>query len=237
MQPFSILIGLGVLAGLVMIALRAPDNERLRYVDAGIVTLIGGLIGSRVVAVAVNGAYYVNHPGEIFQVWLGGLSGIGALTGGIITVFIIATWWKIPFGALADAMLPLAGTVAVAAWMGCWVASCSYGLPSTAWWAMPASDEWGIRTDRIPVQFLGALLTLILIWAIDQSVRQHMTHGLVAALGLLCISAVIFGLSYVRGDPIQVWNGLRLDAWGALGLMIFSSIAVVVLLMRWKVLK
>ncbi len=237
MQPFSLLIALGVLAGLALIALRAPDKERLHYVDAGIVTLIGALISSRVVAVAVNWAYYVNHPGEIFQVWLGGLSGIGALTGGIITVFIMAAWWKIPFGALADAMLPLAGTVTVAAWMGCWVDSCSYGLPSTAWWAMPARDEWGIRTNRIPVQFLGALLTLILIWGIDQIVDHHTTHGMRAALGLLGVSAVIFGLSYVRIDPIQVWNGLRLDAWGALGLMIFSSIAVVVLLLRWKVLK
>jgi phosphatidylglycerol:prolipoprotein diacylglycerol transferase len=235
MQPFSILLALGVLAGLVMIALRAPEKERLRYVDGGILTLIGALIGSRVVAVVVNWAYYVNHPGEIFQVWMGGLSGIGALIGGIIAVFILAILWRIPIGVLADAMLPLAGTVTIAAWLGCWVGSCSYGLPSTAWWAMPATDEWGIRNDRIPVQILGALLTLIVVWVIDRSISHYTTNGVGAAMGLLGISAVIFGLSYVRADPIQVWNGLRLDAWGALGLMIFSSMAVVVLLLRWKV--
>jgi hypothetical protein len=45
---------------------------------------------------------------------------------------------------------------------------------------------------------------------------------------------VIFGLSYLRSDPTPIWNGLRLDAWGALGLMIFSGITVVVLLSNWK---
>ena len=58
--------------------------------------------------------------------------------------------------------------------------------------------------------------------------------GLVAAIGLFGISAVIFTLSFLRADPIPIVNGLRLEAWAAVGLMIISLSAVVVLLLHWK---
>jgi phosphatidylglycerol---prolipoprotein diacylglyceryl transferase len=234
MQPFSILIGLGTLAGLVLVSWRAPQKDRLRYLDAALLTLVGALLGGRLVAVAVDWAYYGAHPGEIFQVWKGGLSGIGALVGGALVVIILSSLWKIPLGVLADAMLPLAGTLTIAAWMGCWMDGCSYGLPANAWWALPARDEWGVVANRIPVQLIGAILTLLLIWLLDWGSRYFPVQGLGAAIGLFGLSAVIFGLSYLRIDPTPIQDGLRLEAWGALGLMIFSIIAVVVLLSWWK---
>ncbi|NJD60932.1 MAG: hypothetical protein C3F13_16595 [Anaerolineales bacterium] len=237
MQPFSMIIGLGALAGLLLVTWRAPQKERLRYVDAGILTLLGSLIGSRLMTVAVNWSYYASNLGEIFKVWMGGLSGIGALTGGILAVLILSLWWKTPLGVLADALLPLAGTVTIAAWLGCWLDSCSYGYPSTAWWAIPARDEWGVSANRFPVQFIGAILTLIMIWSIDKAGLHLQAQGLSAALGLFGLSAVILGLSYFRIDPTPVWHGLRLEAWGALALMIFSSVTVVVLLLRWMLSK
>ena len=234
MQPFSLLLGLGALAGLLLSAWRAPQKERLRYLDAGVLTLLGALLGSRALAVAVNFDYYQTHLNEIFQVWLGGLSSIGALIGGVLAVFIIARWWKIHLGLLADVLLPLAGTLSVTAWMGCWVGRCSYGLPLNTWWALPARDEWGVLADRIPVQFVGALLTLFLIWLLDRSARRMPVQGMSAALGLYAISAIVFLLSYLRADPTPIWNGLRLEAWGAMGIMIFSSFTVVVLLFNWQ---
>jgi len=58
-----------------------------------------------------------------------------------------------------------------------------------------------------------------------------------AAIGLFGMSAVIIALSFLRADPTPIWNGLRLEAWGAIGLMIFSLSSVVVLLSRWKIRK
>lgn len=234
MHLFSILLAGGALTGLVLLSWRAPQKERLRYVDAGVLTLLGALVGGRALSVAVNFAYYSAHPGEIFQVWMGGFSGIGALIGGVLTIIILALWWKLPLGSFADAQLPLAGTLAVAAWMGCWSDACTYGAPSNAWWALPSADEWGMITNRVPVQLIGALATLILIWLLDWGGRRLPTHGTGAVLGLFGVSAVLFGLSYLRTDPTPIWNGLRLDAWGSLGLMAFSTITVVVLLIYWK---
>jgi prolipoprotein diacylglyceryltransferase len=168
---------------------------------------------------------------------MGGLSGIGALLGGVLSAIILSVWRKIPLGKLADVLLPLAGTVTIAAWLGCWLDSCRYGYPSTAWWAIPARDEWGVSANRFPVQFVGAILTLIIIWIFDRAVLHLQAQGLSAVLGLFGLSAVILGLSYFRSDPTPVWQGLRLEAWGALTLMILSSATVVVLLLRWKLSK
>jgi len=234
MQPFSLLLGLGALAGLLLVGWRAPQKEMIRYLDAGVFTLFGALLGSRALTVAVNFNYYQTHMGEIYQVWLGGLSGIGALVGGLLAVFILAVWWRMPLGSLADALLPLAGALTITAWMGCWVDGCGYGVPSSAWWAVPARDEWGVLANRIPVQMVGAASTLVIIWLLDRSSKRLSVHGMSASIGLFGLSAVVFGLSYLRSDPTPIWNGFRLEAWGAIGLMIFSSVAVVVLLLRWK---
>ncbi len=234
MQPFSLLLGLGALTGLLLAGWRAPKKETIRYVDAAVGIMFGALLGSRSVMVAVNYGYYQSHPGEIFQVWLGGLSSIGALAGGILALFIVAKIWKIPAGLLADTLLPLVGALTVTAWLGCWVDRCSYGAPVTAWWAVPGRDEWGVLARRVPVQLMGATLSLAFIWLLERASKYLPAPGLSASIGMFGLSAVIFGLSYLRVDPTPIWQGLRLEAWGAIGLIIFSTITVVVLLLRWK---
>jgi prolipoprotein diacylglyceryltransferase len=234
MQPFSLLLGLGALTGLLLAGWRAPKKETIRYVDAGVGILFGALLGSRAMTVAINFNYYQSHPGEIFQVWLGGLSGIGALAGGILALIIVAGWWRIPTGLLADTLLPLVGALTVTGWLGCWVDRCSYGVPTNAWWSIPGRDEWGVLVARVPVQLIGATLSLVFIWLLDRASKRLPVPGLSASIGLFGLSAVMFGLSYLRADPTPIWQGLRLEAWGAIGLMIFSTITVVVLLLGWK---
>jgi phosphatidylglycerol:prolipoprotein diacylglycerol transferase len=235
MQPFSLLLGFGALTGLLLSGWRAPNKETIRYLDAGLVALFGALVGGRSFSVVVNFPYYQAHPAEIYQVWLGGLSGIGALVGGILALIIIAGWWKIPIGLLADTLLPLAGALTVTSWLGCWLDRCSYGFPYSTWWALPARDEWGILANRTPVQLLGATLTLLVIWLLERSSKSFPIQGLSAGLGFFGISTVLFALSYLRADPAPIWYGLRLDAWGAITLMIFSGFIVVVLLIRWRI--
>lgn len=234
MQPFSMLLGLGALFGLLLTVWQAPKKEASRYLDAGLWTLFGALVGSRALAVMVNFSYYQSHPGEIAQVWLGGLSGIGALAGGLITILILAVWWDMPVGKLADALLPLAGSLAITAWLGCWIDRCGYGMVSGSWWALPGRDEWGVIANRVPVQLMGAVFTLAIIWLLGWVYKHISIHGLISAIGLFGLSSVIFCLSYLRDDPMPVWKGLRIDAWGAVLFMIISLIWLAIVILRWK---
>jgi prolipoprotein diacylglyceryltransferase len=234
MQTYSLLLGVGALSGLLLAFWRAPEKELSGYMNASVWVLFGTLIGSRTATVMVNFPYYQTHPGEIFQVWMGGLSGLGALVGGALSIIIVAKWKNIDTGALADALFPLAGTLMVTAWLGCWLDSCGYGYPSNAWWALPAKDEWGVMVNRVPVQFVGALLTLVMIWLLEGISKHFTTGGTSALIGLFMLSAEIIVLSFLRADPTPILNGLRLEAWGGLGLMILCALGVANLLLRRK---
>ena len=233
MQPFSILLGLGALVGLLLMVWQAPKEETSRYLNAGLWTLFGALVGSRILVVMENYSYYRSHLGEIAQVWLGGLSGIGALAGGLLTILILSVWWNLPAGKLADTLLPLAGAVAITAWLGCWVDRCGYGITTVGWWALPGRDEWGRLANRVPVQLLGAVFTLVIIWLLDWVGKRTRIPGLISAIGLLGISAVLFSLSFLRADPTPVWKNLRLEAWGAAVLMLISLILLAIVISRW----
>lgn len=227
MNIFSLLIGIGAAVGLIWVAYRSPEKQALRNVDTGIVALIGALIGGRVVHVMVNWGYFQEHLVEIPEIWNGGTSGLGALAGSILTIAFLSLFIDRSTGELSDALVPLAATLISATWVGCWLDGCAYGSTVDAWWGLQARDEWGILLPRVPVQLIGAVLTLVFFWLLEFISDRLPVSGQYAGLALLGISLELFGLSFLRADPIPYWRGMRLDAWGAL---ILTAIACLYLM-------
>jgi phosphatidylglycerol:prolipoprotein diacylglycerol transferase len=234
MSIFSLLLSLGALAGLVMIAVRAPKKLTFRYLDAALGVLLSALVVSRLAYVFTNWEYFRLHAVEIFQVWLGGLSAPGALLGAFLGMLLLRATGTFFLGPLADGLLPLLGTLSIAAWLGCWSDGTAYGAPSTAWYALPASDEWGVVAPRLPVQLLGALLSLVLFAGLEQAQTWLRRPGLAASLGILVWACILFSLSFLRADPARIWLGLRLEAWGALAVagVGLAGLAAVLLLKK-----
>ncbi len=229
MSNFSLLISLGTLAGLGLIAVRSPKKLTTRYIDAALGVLLSALVVSRLIYALTNWDYFHLHTGEIFQVWLGGLSAPGALLGALLGMLFLRIIQLFFLGPLADGMLPLLGTLSIAAWLGCWSDGTAYGAASSSWFALPAADEWGTVAPRVPVQLLGALLTLGLFTGLEQARMLLRRPGLAASLGLLGWGLIFLGLTFLRADPAQLWSGLRLEAWGALGVIavgLVGSLAV-----------
>jgi phosphatidylglycerol:prolipoprotein diacylglycerol transferase len=220
---FSLIMALGSVTGLAWVAAQAPHRQALARVNAGIWGCLGALIGSRLVYIAANWAYFQGHALESLQIFQGGLSWPGALAGAILTVWVYARLAHTPFPALSDALLPLGACLALSAWTGCWFEGCAYGPITNAWWGIPVWDEWGRLAARFPTQVFGALYTLALFWLLEQPPRpvqagfNRMPAGQPAALALLGFALAMFLLSFVRADPGLFWQGLRLDAWAAIG--------------------
>jgi phosphatidylglycerol:prolipoprotein diacylglycerol transferase len=220
---FSLIIGLGSVVGLGWVATQAPRPLALVRVNAGVWSCLGALIGSRLVYVTANWAYFQKHVLEGLQIFQGGLSWPGALAGALLAVWAYARLGRISLPALSDALLPLGACLALSAWIGCWFDGCAYGPATNAWWGVPAWDEWGRLAARFPTQVLGALYTLALFWLLEQP-RRGVTPGLTrmppgqpASLALLGFALAMFLLSFLRADPAAGWLGLRLDAWAAIG--------------------
>lgn len=178
---FSFWLGIGALVGLGWVALQAPPSDAQARAWAGTAALSGALIGGRGVYVAVHWAYFAAPGGparliEIPQVWLGGLSGAGALAGGVLAVGLVALATRQPLVTLADALLPLLAGVGAAAWLGCWGAGLAYGPTANAWYALSAPDEWGRVAPRLPLQPLAALLTVAAVWLAEGLAGWYELH-------------------------------------------------------------
>lgn len=224
MYTFPLIIGLAAALGLARVAMTAVGKSHLELLNAGLWVLLGALIGGRAVFVAFQWDYFAGHLIEVLEVYRGGLSGFGSLIGGISSMSIYSWAEGHPLGKIANGLIPLAASMIVAAWLGCWVIGCAYGPETTAWWGLPAIDQWGEVVKRIPTQLLGALITIDIFWLVETNHDKFTLPGEVASLGLLGIAIQFFILTYIRDDPMPVINGLRLDAWAAAALTTMGAV-------------
>jgi phosphatidylglycerol:prolipoprotein diacylglycerol transferase len=220
---FSILIALAACLGLFWIARQSSPKLALPRVEAGMWVLAGGVIGGRLLYVAVSWLYFRDHLLEGLQFYRGGLAWPGALAGGLLALAAFSAINHINPAQLADDLLPLLATLSIGAWLGCWLTGCAYGVTSDAWWSLPSSDEWGVIAKRWPVQIWAALLIVGLFALLDRlSEAVKMKPGYRALLGLLGLSLIQLAIAFLRADPGIIWYGLRLEAWGALAFSLFA---------------
>ena len=225
---YALILGLSAAIGLAWIAWQAPKGEVERRLDFGLWVLGGGLIGGRLAFLVAHASYLRVELLDLFAIFQGGLSWVGAVLGGMAVLLVYTRVRRVAMGLLADALIPLVATIIIGSWIGCWVDGCAYGVDVNTWWGYPAVDEWGRVSMRWPIQLVGAISTLGLLWIIES--LPEMVSGARAALGLLAFSLVAFSLSFLRADPARVWNGFRLDTWATL---VIASMALVLFLLVW----
>jgi phosphatidylglycerol:prolipoprotein diacylglycerol transferase len=227
---FALLLGIAASLGLAWVALEAPRKQVVPALNAGLWALAGGLAGARLAHVAAHWSYFSERGIELVLIQRGGLAWPGALAGGLLAAVLYAGMSHQNPGALLDLLIPLGTAVAVGAWLACWLDGCAYGAPAAGWWGLPALDEWGEWGRRVPVQLIGALLTLG-VYALVQRARAFLpAPGEATLLAVALFSTGMFALSWLRADPALLAGPLRLEAWAALA---FAAAAVIGLLALW----
>jgi phosphatidylglycerol:prolipoprotein diacylglycerol transferase len=232
---FSLLLGIGAALGLFWTAWQCAEFARLDAVNAGLWGLIGALVGGRAAFIIYQWPYFQSNPIEIPQVWLGGTFWPGAVLGGLLAVMLFAAANRIRFASLADNLIPLVIALAVSGWLACWLDGSAYGPQSTAWYALPAWDEWSTLSLRVPTQLLGALLTIGLYGLLQFLIPRLIDSGQAASITMLGLGLINYALTYLRVDPMLIWNGLRLDAWAGLGIATLGLIGLIVIWAQNKV--
>jgi len=208
---FAIAVGLGAALGLY----RVSRQQSGQWLDSALFALACSLLGARLGYVGLNANYFSSHPGEILQIWLGGLNDAGALAGGVLGGFIAARIRRFPVGRLVDQLYSLLPPLAVGAWLGCWLSGTAYGLqlPAGSWWAVPAQDEGGLVTGRLPVQMVAAIALLIFYWLLEQLTPMPRPAGWLFSLAASWLALVNLVASLLRADPAPRWGELRADSW------------------------
>jgi phosphatidylglycerol---prolipoprotein diacylglyceryl transferase len=213
-EIFAVIIAAGAVLGLVQVARHAPPDVVVSWLDAALVTLLGALVGARLSFVFMHLDYFRNHPLEAPQVWLGGLDWPGAVAGGLIAVLVVSAFMDLPFRQVADRLAHLAPPLAIAAWLGCWIAGCGYGYPSAVF-GLPAMAEDSSFSVRFPVQIMAAFFLLCYYACLEIGVRRSLLAGRRAGLIGLGLAANLLLFSFLRADPTPSWSGLRPDTWAS----------------------
>lgn len=233
---YSILLSLGALFGLLWIGFTVRSNTAqssthvLRYnpIDVGIAVLVLGLLGARILYIAIRWRYYLQQPGEILAFWEGGLSWFGAVLGVGIGLIIASRLWRISFWSLGDLVAIPIALITAMGWLGCLMEGCAYGrtfpldLPF-----LRTTDLFGNVVARWPTQALGVSLTAVLLLFLLYLADRKPPMGV---LFLTCVGAIgiqMLLLNLVRGDPGYLVSEVRLEALAALPLILFAGVGIV----------
>lgn len=204
------------------------QKQPLVWLDVGVLGVVGGVFGGRLLHVLFTWAYFQDHISEAFSLRAGGMNWHGALYGGLIGVALACRWRDVPFAKVTDVLAWLFPMGAVAVWAGCRASSCAYGAEVwtladyPAWAVSEQADIYGLVAPRYNVQVFGmwvsaGLFVLMTLLSVGGRLR-----GSRLWLVLILTAVGQFVLGFYRGDgaaisrvPSLSWDqGLDLSVIG-----------------------
>jgi len=224
-NAYPLALAAGALLGLLWLGFSPLERltrieDSIARVDAGLIALFTGLLGGRLAYVVTHWEYYGSRLFESVWFWQGGLSWAGAALAGLIGVAVYDGFTRRPFWSEADQLAIPAAVLGATSWLGCLVDACAYGRQTAAgFWTPPAPDLLGNLAPRWPTQAIGAVYTLFVLILLFHLAQLELRSGLLAAIGLSLLSAGPLAIAWIRGDPMPVMAGLRLDGVASAALL------------------
>ena len=133
------------------------------FFDLCFYAVVAALVGSRLMYVVLDLRTFLAHPLEIFAIWGGGLD----FHGGVILALAVAIWFirrhRLPWRPTLDALALGMPVGQFFGRIGCFMAGCCYGSPSTLPWAVTFTNPQTLCPLRVPVhpaQLYEAFLSL-----------------------------------------------------------------------------
>jgi phosphatidylglycerol:prolipoprotein diacylglycerol transferase len=208
---YGVLLATAYLAGLWLAVRRARARglNGDRVMDLGIWIIASALIGAKLLLLVVDFGYYSRNPAELLSVFRSG----GVFYGGLIAAVAVAFWYmrrsKLPLWPTTDAFAPGIALGHVVGRLGCVMAGCCYGRPTTVPWALTftsplAAENVGtpLGVPLHPTQLYEAgaeLIILVLLLATERKGRAY--PGRTFWLYMLMYAITRFIIEFYRGDP------------------------------------
>jgi phosphatidylglycerol---prolipoprotein diacylglyceryl transferase len=237
LPTYGLLVSIGVLLGL-WISVRNSEKQGIDPEHAwnlGILVVLCGIVGAKVLYIVNDWTYYAGHPGEIFS--FSTLQAGGVFSGGLIGAALAAVWYirkhHMPSLATWDAFAPGLALGHAIGRVGCFAAGCCYGKPTTHFWGVtftnPLANAWtGTPLGRAlePTQLFEAAVELVNFFILMWLFKRKKFDGQVLAAYLFLYGVARFFLEYLRDDPGRgsVFGGLMTGTQLiAIGLVITGS--------------
>jgi phosphatidylglycerol:prolipoprotein diacylglycerol transferase len=130
-----------VLAAVAALALAARGAARLgvpgRAAVAGYsLAIVVGLVGARLLDVALDWGPYAEAPGRIVALELRGFALYGGLAAGLLVALVSARAWRVSLSSLADSAIPAVAAGIVLMRVGCFLNGCCGGTSTDLPWGL-----------------------------------------------------------------------------------------------------
>ncbi len=184
LRSYGVMVALGVLAAMFWTRLefrrRKLPNDLLY--DLVVAAIALGVIGARLMYVALNWQSYRTNLVAIPMIWAdGGLSFHGAIAGGILAGLWLSRRYKVPFWRIADAAAPGLALGHAIGRIGCFLNGCCYGLPTRMPWGVRFHNP-ALGIDTLPshptqlYEAAGLLILFVLLALYSRNISRPSSH-------------------------------------------------------------
>jgi phosphatidylglycerol:prolipoprotein diacylglycerol transferase len=214
---YGLFYALGFLLALrlAVVYARREGIETARIVDLGIVTLLAGFVGAKLLLYVLDARYYLAHPMEMIR----SLRSAGVFYGGFILAALAALLYirrhRLPLGRVADLAAPPLALGQAIGRLGCFFAGCCYGRACDLPWAVTFTEPRAYELTGVPLgmplhptQLYHALADFAVLALAARALRRRRFPGQVFWIYVLAYSTLRFVVEVFRGDAAR---GVFLD--------------------------
>jgi len=167
------------------------------------ISIVAGVVGGRIWFLCTN-TEYIPSMTNVFAVWNGGLSILGAFIGIITTVSCYLYIHTISVLRVLDRLALYAPLTQAISRFGCFFAGCCYGIPTTMPWAIIYTDNDSLaplHQALHPTQLYSSImLTITFMLLVAFNHYKAKKPGQLLALYIMLMSTERFFIDFLRGD-------------------------------------
>jgi phosphatidylglycerol:prolipoprotein diacylglycerol transferase len=235
MYSYGVMVALGFAVATLLIYRHAGrlDLNKDKIVDMLVLTLLCGIVGARLLYIALNLQYYIASPLEVFDLSKGGLVWYGGFVAGVVaaTAYIKAN--RLDFWIVMDLIVPYVALAQVFGRIGCFLNGCCYGsiLPHGCALGVTFPDS---LAARYPTQIYSSLL-LLGIYVVLR-VWQELPHFKGEIFLAYCILYPLkrFAIEFLRGDNPKILLGMTISQVISLGVFLAALVVFTKKRLEWR---
>ncbi|HEU4401834.1 MAG TPA: prolipoprotein diacylglyceryl transferase [Candidatus Polarisedimenticolia bacterium] len=189
---------------------RREGIETARIVDLGIVTLLAGFVGAKLLLYLLDLRYYLEHPIEMVR----SLRSAGVFYGGFVGATLAAVIYirrhRLPLARVTDLAAPPLALGQAVGRLGCFAAGCCYGRTCDLPWAVTFTDPRAFELTGVtlgiplhPTQIYHALADLVILGITVRLMARRRYPGQVFWVYVLLYAIARVVVEAFRGDAVR----------------------------------
>ncbi|MCL5104024.1 MAG: prolipoprotein diacylglyceryl transferase [Armatimonadetes bacterium] len=199
--------------------------------DLGIITLLSGVLGARLVFILINPT--TESFRDFFSVWNGGLSFHGGVFFAVLAALIYTKIVGLSFLKCADLLSPSLAISYAFTRIGCFLNGCCYGSPTTLPWGVRFHEHGTLTPPSHPTQIYAFIASLLIFAILTRLEKMKRAPGFIFVGYLGLYGVYRFLIEFPRkGFSAELWAFGLTQAQAVSVVMVVAAVVVVLAVYR-----